>query len=69
MSGKDPLWEFVKMLDYDQLDQLEYAINFHISRHIERGRSDDYAKARLADLLEFMASSYEEICQGIQEHG
>ena len=69
MSGNDPLWEFIKSLDYDQLDQLEFAINFHISRHIERGKTDDFAKISFADLIEFMASSYEEICKGLQEHG
>lgn len=69
MRGIEPMWDFVETLDPIQLDLLAYAINFHMGRHIERGRSEEQARERWADLLTYMIQDHEELAQGLQAHG
>jgi hypothetical protein len=63
------MYDFVETLDPIQLSMLDYAITFHMGRHIERGRSEEQARNMWADLLEYMVRDHEELIQGIQAHG
>jgi len=65
----EPMWDFVETLDPIQLDLLAIAINFHMARHVERGRSEEQARERWADLLEYMVQDHEELSEGLRTHG
>lgn len=69
MSGIEPMWDFVESLDHKQLEMLENAITFHMSRHIERGRSEEDARERWADLLKYFVEGFVDMRQGLQAHG
>lgn len=68
-SGIEPMWDFVETLDYYQLELLDYAITWHMSRHIEKGRSEAQARDLWGDLLAYMVESRDELAQGLQAHG
>jgi peptidase E len=65
----EPMWDFVETLDYYQLELLDYAITYHMSRHIEKGRTEEQARERWADLLHYMVETRDEVREGMLAHG
>jgi len=65
----EPMWDFVETLDHYQLDLLEYAINVHMARHLERGRTEEQCRERWADLLMYFVKSQDDLRQRKQSHG
>lgn len=65
----EPMWDFVQTLDHYQLELLDYAITSHMGRHIEKGRTEEQARERWADLLQYMVESSDELKQGLLAQG